>query len=182
MIDEAQQEQASLYVLGILPEPEAAAFEAELVQNADLRTEVASLNNATLALARSAPGLTIPAACRERLMASVESLPIPILDYRIICNDEEGWQDTPVPGFRIKLLAVSKDIGYETLLVEFAPGTRYPAHPHDASEQLYVFSGTVQTEGRVLGPGDFIHGEPGSHHQELYSHTGCRALLIRRAA
>lgn len=95
---------------------------------------------------------------------------------------EEGWQETPIPGFRIKLLAVSKDIGYETLMVEFAPGGRYPAHLHEYSEQLLIVSGNLQTEGRLLGPGDFIHGQPCSQHQELYSHGGCRAFLIRRAA
>lgn len=182
MIHETQQEQASLYVLGLLPEDETRAFEIELAQNAELSAEVASLNNATLALARSASSLDMPSNCRDRLMGCLDSSPIPNLDFLVIRNDEEGWQDTPVPGFRIKPLAVSKDIGYETLMVEFAPGTCYPAHPHEYSEQLLVFSGSVLTEGRLLGPGDFIHGEPGSQHQELYSHGGCRALLIRRAA
>lgn len=182
MIDETQREQSSLYVLGLLPEDETLAFEIELAGNAELCAEVASLNNATLALARSAPRLAMPADCREKLMFHLDSSPPRIEDYSVIRNDEEGWRDTPIPGFRIKPLAVSKDIGYETLMVEFAPGTRYPAHPHDSSEQLLIVSGSLQTEGVVLGPGDFIHGEPGSQHQELYSHGGCRALLIRRAA
>lgn len=182
MIDQNQQERASLYVMGLLHEQDASVFESELDQNAALSAEVASLNNATLALAHSAPCLTMPPGALDKLMASVDSTPIHGLDYRLVRNDEEGWEETPVPGFRIKLLAVSKDIGYETLMVDFAPGTRYPAHLHEHSEQLVVFSGSVQTEGRVLGPGDFIHGEPGSQHQELYSHGGCRALLIRRAA
>ena len=102
--------------------------------------------------------------------------------YHVVRNDEHGWVETPIPGFRIKPLSVSRDVGHEMLMVEFAPGTRYPCHGHEFSEQLFVFSGTLQTEGRVLGPGDFIHGEPGTHHQQLYSRDGCRALLVRRAA
>ncbi len=183
MINKTQQEQASLYVMGLLSGQDAGAFEAELAENAGLSAEVGSLNNATLALARAAPSLGMPAGGLERLMASLgaaEAVPVP--GYHVVRNGEEGWLDTPIPGFRIKLLSVSPDVGHEMLMVEFAPGTRYPCHAHEYSEQLFVFSGTLQTEGRVLGPGDFIHGEPGSHHQELYSFDGCRALLVRRAA
>jgi anti-sigma factor ChrR (cupin superfamily) len=182
MISEIQQEQASLYVMGALSEEEALSFEAEMDQSAALKAEVASLNNATLALARSVQSLVMPAGCREKLMTHVASLSAPNQDYRIVRNNEDGWQDTPITGFRIKSLAVSTDIGYETLMVEFAPGTYFPAHLHDYSEQFYILSGTVQTEGQVLGPGDLIVGKPGSQHQPLYSHGGCRGLLIRRAA
>ncbi len=182
MIDETQQESASLYVLGLLPEPEAITFEAEFGADAALSAEVASLNNATLALARSAPPVSTSAGGREKLLASLEVIPELPTGFHVVPNDEVGWQDTAVPGFRIKPLGISRDIGYETLMIEFAPGTWYPAHLHESTEQLLVFSGTVQTEGRILGPGDFIQAEPGTHHQALYSHGGCRALLVRRAA
>lgn len=182
MIDHIQHELASMYVLGLLPEQDTLAFEAELTRNSALRAEIASLNNATLALARSAPNAGTPAGGREKLMASLGAVHIPPTGFHVIPNDDEGWLDTPVTGFRIKPLGVSRDLGYQTLMVEFAPGTHYPAHMHESTEQLIVFSGTVQTEGRILGPGDFIQAEPGSYHQELYSHSGCRALLVRRAA
>lgn len=186
MIGEPQQEQAGLYVLGVLPEQVASAFEAELLLDAELGAElgaeVASLNNATLALARAAPSLQMPAASRERLMASVDSHSPQQHGYRIVRNSEEGWQDTNVPGFRIKPLAVAPDVGYQTLLIEFAPGARYPGHLHESTEQLLMLSGTLQTEGRLLGPGDFLHADEGTQHQDLYSRDGCRALLICRAA
>lgn len=124
----------------------------------------------------------MPEGGREKLMTHVTSSSAPSQDYLIVRNDEEGWQDTAIPGFRIKPMGVSTDLGYETLMVEFAPGTYFPAHLHEYSEQFYIFSGTIQTEGQVLGPGDFILGKPGSQHQPLYSHGGCRGLLIRRAA
>lgn len=182
MIDESQQEQASLYVMGLLPKQEASAFEAELPLDAELGAEVASLNNATVALALSAPHFEIPVTAREQLMASVNSNSPPQLGYRIVRGNEEGWQDTEVPGFRIKLLSVAPDMGYQTLLIEFAPGTSYPGHLHESTEQVFVLSGSLQTEGRLLGPGDFIHADAGTQHQELFSRDGCRALLICRAA
>ncbi len=74
MISEVQSEQASLYVLGLLPAEDARAFEAEMAENPELTTEVASLNNATLALARSAPALVVPPECRERVLTSVSAM------------------------------------------------------------------------------------------------------------
>jgi anti-sigma-K factor RskA len=74
MISEVQSEQASLYVLGLLPADDARAFEAEMAENPALTAEVASLNNATLALARSAPALVVPPECRERVLTSVSAM------------------------------------------------------------------------------------------------------------
>jgi anti-sigma factor ChrR (cupin superfamily) len=182
MIGESRQEQASLYVMGMLPEQEVAAFEAELLLDAELSAEVASLNDASIALARSAPCLEVPAGSRERLMASVDSCSPQQPGYRVVRHNEEGWQETDVPGFRIKPLSTAPDMGCQTLLIEFAPGTSYPGHLHESTEQVYVLSGSLQTEGRLLGPGDFIHADAGTQHQMLYSREGCRALLICRAA
>ena len=182
MIGESRQEQASLYVMGMLPEQEATVFEAELLLDAELRAEVASLNNATIALARSAPCLEMPEGSRRKLMASVDSRSPQQPGYRIVRHNEEGWQETDVPGFRIKPLSTAPDMGFQTLLIEFAPGTSYPGHLHESTEQVFVLSGSLQTEGRLLGPGDFIHADAGTQHQMLYSREGCRALLICRAA
>lgn len=182
MISEMEQEQASLYVMGMLPEQDAIDFEAKLSQDAEISCEVASLNNATLALARCAPSLEMPAASREKLMAHIDAAALPSTGFHVVRNDEEGWQDTEVSGFRIKPLSVAPDMGFQTLLIEFAPGTFYPGHLHESTEQVLVLSGTLQTEGRLLGPGDFIHADAGTMHQMLYSRDGCRALLICRAA
>jgi anti-sigma-K factor RskA len=71
MIDEPLEEQACLYVLGILSVEEVAVFEAEMQRNSELSEMVASLNNATLALARSAPAVDLPARLKLRLLDSM---------------------------------------------------------------------------------------------------------------
>lgn len=73
MIEESTQEEACLYVLGLLSEPESRAFEAEMKQSAELRALVAAANNATLALARSAPFHELPDDLKKRLLASLRS-------------------------------------------------------------------------------------------------------------
>jgi anti-sigma-K factor RskA len=71
MISELQEEQACFYVLGLLPENEVAAFESEMRQSVELSELVASLNNATLSLARSAPKVELPAEAKRRLLAAI---------------------------------------------------------------------------------------------------------------
>lgn len=71
MIKESTQEEACLYVLGLLPEPEAVAFEIEMMQSSELRALVAAANNATLALAQSAPQQVLSGVVKKRLLASL---------------------------------------------------------------------------------------------------------------
>jgi anti-sigma-K factor RskA len=71
MISESQEEQASLYVFGLLPELENAEFEAELERNAELARLVASLSNASVELARSMPQTDLSPRVRVRLLESL---------------------------------------------------------------------------------------------------------------
>jgi anti-sigma-K factor RskA len=71
MISELQEEQACFYVLGLLPEGEVRAFEAEMRHSTELSELVASLNNATLSLARSAPKVELPAEAKRRLLDAI---------------------------------------------------------------------------------------------------------------
>lgn len=72
MMTEPYEEQACLYVLGLLPEPELSAFEQAMCNDPELASFVAAANNATLALARSLPAQELPAALKLRLMSSVQ--------------------------------------------------------------------------------------------------------------
>jgi anti-sigma-K factor RskA len=71
MISESQEEQAGLYVFGLLPESENSEFEAEISRNAELGELVASLSNASVELARSIPSASLSPRVRIRLLDSV---------------------------------------------------------------------------------------------------------------
>ncbi|HVW20177.1 MAG TPA: anti-sigma factor [Opitutaceae bacterium] len=85
MIDERQEETASLYALGLLEGPELAAFEAELAGNPELRLRAAELREAAASLAHAAPPAEPPAGLRARVLASASGrrsariLPFPSL-------------------------------------------------------------------------------------------------------
>jgi anti-sigma-K factor RskA len=71
MISEEQQDQATLYVLGLLEPHEAAAFESELSANAELRDIARELREAAGSLALTVPLRTPPASLKRRIMREI---------------------------------------------------------------------------------------------------------------
>ncbi len=91
---------------------------------------------------------------------------------------DDNWRPYPVTGIRMKVLATNTANGYATLLLDVAPGVRFPPHHHGGDEQCYVLSGSVHTLGRRLGPGDFLYASAGTDHGELWTDDGARVLLV----
>jgi anti-sigma-K factor RskA len=71
MISEEQQDQAALYVLGLLEPHEVAAFESELNRNAELRDVARELREAAGSVALTAPPRTPPASLKQRIMREI---------------------------------------------------------------------------------------------------------------
>lgn len=186
-------ELASGSALGVLDSNDAHQLEDFLKGNSWAQQEVAAFIDTAAAFAAAAsPRVTPSADQRTRILAAVkatpqkqsETPPVPDLPhgYSILNHAEDGWTETDVPGFRTKLLSTGPQPGYRMMLVSFDPDTTFGDHEHDGIEELYMISGHLQTEGRLLGPGDFMRGEMGTHHHETYSPDGCVALLICRPA
>ncbi|CAN5471892.1 hypothetical protein BH20VER3_BH20VER3_06300 [soil metagenome] len=72
-MNEQLEEQASLYVLGLLEGDEAAAFAQRLESDAELRALVDQLDAAAATLAQAAPERPLPTELRERVLAQVRS-------------------------------------------------------------------------------------------------------------
>jgi putative transcriptional regulator len=71
MITEQQQEQASLYALGALPEGERRALEGELVGNAELRALVESLKRSAALLGLAVPRVAPPPSLRDKVLRRI---------------------------------------------------------------------------------------------------------------
>jgi anti-sigma factor ChrR (cupin superfamily) len=131
-----------------------------------------------LALAELTSGAAPRPMVRNRLLARLaDGAPSPA-GFAFRFAPEDDWRPHPVPGIRMKVLAVNRRYGYATLLLDVAPGVRFPSHHHDGDEECYVISGTVFTLGRRLGPGDFLHADAGTDHGELWTDEGARVLLV----
>ena len=187
------QEHAALRSLGVLGLSEVARLEAALAHDPDARAEVAAIQDAATALVHLAPVQTPPPALRARLLAQIARTPqagpsiapsaVPPArpGFSFIRPDEGEWMATPIPGIRMKMLSINRATGYWVVKAELGPGALYPSHDHRGAEDLYILSGDLHNEGRVLGPGDFLHAEAGTNHGELYSPSGCVALLVEKA-
>ena len=130
-----------------------------------------------LALASLAPSAAPRPEVRQRLLDSLAQPPVPA-GFAFRWAADADWQPHPVPGIRMKVLALNRAAGYATLLLDIAPGTRFPAHHHDGAEECYVLSGSLYTYNRRLTAGDFLHADATTDHSELRTEEGCRVLLI----
>ena len=181
------QELAAAHAVGASTSAEAARSEALAADDEGLRAELAAFRDAAAAIAigqaaSPSPGAAVRAAVLARIGRTPQSKAPSGTGTRegflFRFHGEGEWQPTPVPGLRVKLLSISRDLGHRTILAELAPGTAFPAHDHHGSEDLMVLSGDLITEGRTLGPGDFLHSAAGTHHTPLVSPNGCVALIV----
>jgi quercetin dioxygenase-like cupin family protein len=193
MITEHQQDQASLYALGLLPEDDRPAFEAELHDIVELREFTRGLQRAADALALAAPPAELPRELKAKVMERIgppNSVPgrpaqppraapgmLAGLSF-LMGSDSAGWKELPIKGAWVKLLSFERDRGYAVLLGKLDPGTRYPAHVNTSEEDIYVLTGDLHIGDIELGAGDFHHAERGSHHAENHSVGGCTVLSV----
>jgi anti-sigma factor ChrR (cupin superfamily) len=88
------------------------------------------------------------------------------------------WRDfQDAPGVRYKVLRHHDARRGITLLLQFDPGARYPAHRHPAGEDYYVLDGTLEEGGHEYGPHTFVHHPAGSAHSPR-SRDGCTILVV----
>jgi anti-sigma factor ChrR (cupin superfamily) len=182
------EELAAGYALGALDSAEAAELEALIANDARVREEVSSFMEAAAALVAAAcPSVPPTPELSARILAAVAATPqekqagrissIPE-GFSVVRNGESVWKESGIPGFRMKILSADPRTGTQIILAELAAGGRIPEHDHTGVEELYILTGHLHTEGCVLGPGDFLRAEAGTHHHELHSLDGCTALLI----
>lgn len=139
----------------------------------DVRAEVQALYELSVALAASVPTVEPPSALRERILSRASG------PGRYTLAASEGqWNESGLPGIRVKVLAVDDVRGLVTMLLRAEPGARYPSHSHSTPEECYVISGTVTIDGRILHAGDFHHADADSQHGEITTTDGAEVLLV----
>lgn len=73
-------------------------------------------------------------------------------------------------------LTYDRDSGHGAYLIRMEPGTETTAHVHSVREEYLILEGdVVESDGTVLGPGDYVIYEPGTEHS---SRTVKGCLLI----
>lgn len=154
-------------------------------------TAAAPLSEVEARLALAAPAVPAPSArvkanLLERIRAAkapAALAPATLPGWKFeSARAAEGWRET-FPGVRFKTLSVDDQRDVVMLLVEMAPGSRFPDHPHDISaDEGVVITGDVNMDGRLMLPGDYYYAGLGTAHVNVTSPSGCTALLSLRAS
>lgn len=185
------QELAAAFALGTLDRAEAARMQAMANADPDIRAELDSFLAVAERLVQGISRVAPPAGARAKILAQISRTPqlqpvspathafepLPA-GFRFLRPAEGEWTDGPVPGARFQTLSADWRRNHLMLYIELDPGVRYPDHTHTGPEQLFVISGDLLTAGRLLRAGDFVHCDPGTHHDEVMSPSGCQALLV----
>src|SRR5579864_6617008 len=109
----------------------------------DLSDDLVEFDEAVaLALAVAADAGVAPRPeVKSLLMARIAETTAPVPAGFLFSFSHEGWQPYPLPGIRMKVLAIDRAKDCATLLIEGAPGARFPPHHHGGDEECYVISG-----------------------------------------
>jgi anti-sigma factor ChrR (cupin superfamily) len=185
---EQELEQAALYALGALEQPEARAFEDALATEAALAAEVRAYDEVVAGLALSVPEVPAPAGMREKLLDRIGTLeqaqqakaaqPVKPDLATISLRLNEGKWRTLAPKVSCKVLYADSQTGLVTSLIKLAPGGFLPRHRHLGIEQMLVVAGECHINGEVFSPGDFRMRPTGTEDTELTTEHGATILLV----
>ncbi|MFO1498082.1 MAG: cupin domain-containing protein [Verrucomicrobiota bacterium] len=184
---------AAAAALGALDPEDARALAVLLAEEPGARRETGAFAAVAEALAQSLPARRPPLHLREVILRRVaeaqaraiatkrlKSLIPPSQDGLAFLRDvsSSGWVSLSVPGASVKLLSFDDSTGYAVVLGKLEPGSRYPAHPHQSAEDLFMLSGDLHIGEHVIQAGDFHHAEAGSSHGVNWSENGCTLLAV----
>lgn len=186
------QELAACYAAGAMTVDETAAFEAHLAAGCvDCRRELRELSRVVEELASSTGELLPDPRVRDALMKCVDAAPAPKkqiwkgwpasvenTDLTVVRRDDAAWEETGVPGVRIRRLFVDRDRNQFTAIVQMDAGSSYPRHVHDTAEECMVLEGDLRVGDDHLFAGDYQRAAAGSKHGVQSTDGGCKLLIV----
>lgn len=183
-------ELAALHAAGALTPAEAADFERHLAAGDPAYVAAAALYAPVGEALGSLHAAPPPRRSRDALLRLIDSTPqdSPQIwkawkadhssDSLYLLRANEGsWDETGVPGVRVRKLFVDKSRNQFTAMVRMEPGTSYPRHRHDGPEECLVLEGDLHVGELVMHKGDFQRAEPDSHHCIQRTEGGCLLLI-----
>ena len=175
-LTEQDVERAYEYVLGTLHGDDLHSYEGHLKTSCEIcNSQIQVFRDLAEGLALAVTPVAPQPRVRSELLKRIrEDKPLPE-GYTISRNAESPWESMGVPGVRKRVLAIEK--GFQTILVQFDPGSAYPSHLHVGVEHCYVVSGDLIAGGIRLNSGDFQRAENQTMHEALRSETGCLLVI-----
>jgi anti-sigma factor ChrR (cupin superfamily) len=99
----------------------------------------------------------------------------------VVHTDTMAWTRSPSPGVERKRLSLHGPLeaGRVTSIVRYAPGSRFPAHPHPDGEEILVLHGVFSDERGDHPAGTYLLNPEGYAHAP-YSIPGCELFVKLR--
>jgi len=175
-------ELAALQAVGALDGEDAASMaHCDVCPFGRAAITALGFENAAAAISATVFPPVVPSAgLKDKIMARIApAVPEPKEpDSNFIFSDEGEWQTLPGGQIRIKTLSDLPEAGHAMILLEATPGAVFLPHFHEGSEEVFLISGDLTSNGRILGPGDYLRHAAGTHHEKATSEHGCRAILV----
>jgi quercetin dioxygenase-like cupin family protein len=186
----------AIYVLGNLDGEDLTALERHLAGGCS--SCASELARTAESIAKLANAVTMPAGSRERFLsrldqervlkgtsATAQAAPAgenSAIIYRtagVLISRSEAipWQPIAASGIWTKLLFADLEQHCVTSLVRLDPGIYYPPHRHRGPEEIFLLTGEITVQGKLMKAGDYCRAEPGSIHGESFSKAGCTFIL-----
>lgn len=191
---ERVRELAALNAVGALDGNDAGEWAQLLADRAMLEREITAFGNVAAGLAASLPVTTQPSPeIKTRLLAKTKALataragagllqqlapPLANGFSYLRQTTTDGWVPLGVPGAYVKLLSFDETRDYAVVAGKLDAGARYPAHAHQAAEDVFVLSGDLTFGAEKLRAGDFHHAAAGTAHEVNFSEEGCTILAV----
>ena len=178
------QSLAALQALGLLNDTEKQTLDSLLLGQEEARAALIRFERTASMLAAMAPEKQPPSALRECLLTQISGSGAQQAELNIapglllVFAEHKDWQETGVPGVRVKTLYVDKVRNYASNLVSMSAGSIYPRHSHADLEELFMLSGDILLSGHRLKPGDYCRAEPNSIHEEVVATNDCMFIAL----
>lgn len=114
-------------------------------------------------------------------MSDSVSLRSDLSRLEIVHTDQLAWSPSPSPGVERKRLSLRGPVeaGRVTSIVRYAPGSRFPEHPHPEGEEILVLRGVFSDERGDHPAGTYLLNPEGYAHAP-YSEPGCELFVKLR--
>ena len=178
------QSLAALQALGLLDDTEEQTFASLLPEQQEAQTALVNFERTASMLAAMAPEKQPPSELRACLLRQISGSDAQQAELNIapglllVFAEHKDWQETGVPGVRVKTLYVDKVRNYASNLVSMAAGSIYPRHSHADLEELFMLSGEIRLSGHRLKFGDYCRAEPDSIHEEVVATSDCMFIAL----
>lgn len=177
MTDDDRDWLAAEFVLGVLDPQQASAVEQALAEDAELSARVAFWRERLAGLDSDLPPITPPKRVWENIERALDAQASGSAAAEfVVRKDARQWRPL-IPGVDWLILHRDPATGCQSVLLRFAPGSRFPPHRHTQAEECILLEGDLQIGRDTYRAGDYVVMPANTVHPIISSSLGAIAYI-----